>query len=154
MFQVLIDKVVTHHAYRTLYVVAGNFELLTLFDGCFGHLRQRLMLLATNKIDARLGARTFRYLLGLRHMQQAEKLRHFLTGRLFQTMLDATQPPPPSAPAALPCQPRHAGGGMPDGSRILPGMALSAEIKVGTRRVLGYFLDPLLRGLRESIREP
>jgi HlyD family secretion protein len=33
-------------------------------------------------------------------------------------------------------------------------MTLSAEIKVGTRRVLGYFLDPLLRGLRESIREP
>jgi ATP-binding cassette subfamily B protein len=107
MFQVLIDKVVTHHSYQTLYVVAGSFVLLTLFDACFGYLRQRLMLLATNKIDARLGARTFRHLLGLplhffeshaagvlvRHMQQTEKLRHFLTGRLFQTMLDAAALP-------------------------------------------------------------
>jgi hemolysin D len=45
-------------------------------------------------------------------------------------------------------------GGMPDGSGLLPGMTLSAEIKVGTRRVISYFLDPLLRGIRESIREP
>jgi HlyD family secretion protein len=44
--------------------------------------------------------------------------------------------------------------GLPAGTRILPGMTLSAEIKVGTRRVIGYFLDPLLRGIRESIREP
>jgi ATP-binding cassette subfamily B protein len=107
MFQVLIDKVVTHHSYQTLYVVAATFVLLTVFDGCFGYLRQRLMLLATNKIDARLGARTFSHLLGLplhffeshaagvlvRHMQQTEKLRHFLTGRLFQTMLDAAALP-------------------------------------------------------------
>jgi HlyD family secretion protein len=45
-------------------------------------------------------------------------------------------------------------GALADGSRILPGMTLSAEIKVGTRRVIGYFLNPLLRGVRESIREP
>jgi subfamily B ATP-binding cassette protein HlyB/CyaB len=81
----------------------GVFVLLTLFDGVFGYVRQQCMLLASNKIDARLGARTFRHLLSLplsffeshaagvlvRHMQQTEKLRHFLTGRLFQVMLDA-----------------------------------------------------------------
>jgi hypothetical protein len=33
-------------------------------------------------------------------------------------------------------------------------MTLSAEIKVGTRRILDLFLDPLLRGLNESLREP
>ena len=40
------------------------------------------------------------------------------------------------------------------GAVLLPGMTLSAEIKTGTRSVLDYFLDPLLRGLNESLREP
>ncbi|WP_240757169.1 peptidase domain-containing ABC transporter [Roseicella aquatilis] len=107
LFQVLIDKVITHHAYETLSVVVLVFVLLTVFDGVFGYARQRLMLLATNKIDARLGARTFEHLLALplqffeansagvlsRHMQQTEKLRHFLTGRLFQALLDAAALP-------------------------------------------------------------
>lgn len=43
---------------------------------------------------------------------------------------------------------------LPEGAALLPGMTLSAEIKVGTRRVLDLFLDPLLRGLHESLREP
>jgi len=44
--------------------------------------------------------------------------------------------------------------GMPDGARIIPGMTLSAEIKVGSRSVMSYFLNPITRGLSESIREP
>jgi len=103
LFQVLIDKVVAHHAWQTLTVVVAVFVLLALFDGFFLYARQRLMLLASNKVDARLGQRTFAHLLSLplsffeshaagvlvRHMQQTEKLRHFLTGRLFQVLLDA-----------------------------------------------------------------
>lgn len=42
---------------------------------------------------------------------------------------------------------------VPPGFRLLPGMALQAEIQVGRRRVASYFLYPLLRGLDESIRE-
>jgi len=107
LFQVLIDKVVTHHSYQTLFVVVLVFLLMTVFDGFFSYIRQNLMLLASNKIDARLNSRTFRHLLSLplhffesnpagvltRHMQQTEKLRHFLTGRLFQTGLDAASLP-------------------------------------------------------------
>ncbi|MBR0653843.1 HlyD family type I secretion periplasmic adaptor subunit [Plastoroseomonas arctica] len=44
--------------------------------------------------------------------------------------------------------------GLPEGSRITPGMTLTAEIKVGTRNLLSYFLNPLTRGLQEAIREP
>jgi len=40
------------------------------------------------------------------------------------------------------------------GARLIPGMTLTAEIKAGTRSVLGYFLYPLTRGLNESLREP
>jgi HlyD family secretion protein len=36
---------------------------------------------------------------------------------------------------------------------LIPGMAVTAEMKVGRRSVISYFLYPLLRGLDESIRE-
>jgi ATP-binding cassette subfamily B protein len=62
----------------------------------------------TNKVDAAIGARVFAKMLSLpvpffeqipagvlaRHLQQTEKLRQFLTGRLFQTALDAIMLPP------------------------------------------------------------
>jgi hemolysin D len=43
---------------------------------------------------------------------------------------------------------------VPAGFRLIPGMAVTAEIKAGDRTVLSYFLYPLMRGLDESIREP
>jgi hemolysin D len=43
---------------------------------------------------------------------------------------------------------------VPDHFRLIPGMAVTAEIKAGERSVMSYFLYPLLRGLDESIREP
>ena len=45
----------------------------------------------------------------------------------------------------------HASG---EPARLLPGMTVSAEIKVGHRTVISYFLYPLLRGLDSAIREP
>lgn len=42
----------------------------------------------------------------------------------------------------------------PPGSRLIPGMTVTAEIQVGARRVIAFFIEPLLRGFRESIREP
>jgi len=38
--------------------------------------------------------------------------------------------------------------------RLLPGMTVSTEVKVGNRTVISYFLYPLLRGLDDAIREP
>jgi hemolysin D len=43
---------------------------------------------------------------------------------------------------------------VPDGTHLIPGMTLTAEIKVGSRSVISYFLYPVLRGFSESIREP
>jgi HlyD family secretion protein len=43
---------------------------------------------------------------------------------------------------------------LPEGAKLIPGMTVTAEIKVGNRSVLSYFLDPLRRGFSESIREP
>ncbi len=41
----------------------------------------------------------------------------------------------------------------PERAQLIPGMAVTAEMKVGRRSVISYFLYPLLRGLDESIRE-
>ncbi|MGL4396024.1 MAG: peptidase domain-containing ABC transporter [Hyphomicrobium sp.] len=107
LYHVIIDKAIPHQGYNTLYFVLLVFAVATVFEAIFSYLRQYLMLFATNKIDANLASRTYHHLLGLplnffektpagiltRHMQQTEKLRHFLTGRLFQTLLDAAALP-------------------------------------------------------------
>ncbi|MES2128340.1 MAG: peptidase domain-containing ABC transporter [Pseudomonadota bacterium] len=101
-FQLVIDKVLVHQSVTTLWVLAVGIVLAMIFDSTFGYLRQMLTLAATNKIDMRLTRRTFSHLLSLpidyfetttagvvtRHMQQLEKIRSFLTGRLFFTGLD------------------------------------------------------------------
>ncbi len=106
-FNVMIDKVVPHHSAHTLVAIVIAFAVVVLFDGLFGYVRQMMMLFASSRIDARLAARTFAHLLSLpmpffesttagvllRHMQQTEALRQFLTGKLFQTLLDASALP-------------------------------------------------------------
>ncbi|MET0322223.1 MAG: peptidase domain-containing ABC transporter [Duganella sp.] len=101
-FQLVIDKVLTHQSVTTLQVLAVGITMALVFDALFGFLRQTLTLAASNKIDMRLTRRVFGHLLALpidffettsagvitRHMQQLEKIRSFLTGRLFFTALD------------------------------------------------------------------
>ncbi|SEO60570.1 ATP-binding cassette, subfamily B [Duganella sp. CF517] len=101
-FQLVIDKVLTHQSVTTLQVLAVGIVMALVFDATFGFLRQTLTLAASNKIDMRLTRRVFAHLLSLpidffettsagvvtRHMQQLEKIRNFLTGRLFFTALD------------------------------------------------------------------
>ena len=43
---------------------------------------------------------------------------------------------------------------VPSGFRLLPGMSLRSEIKVGTRRVITFLTYPLIRTLDESMRDP
>lgn len=44
--------------------------------------------------------------------------------------------------------------GVPSDFRLLPGMAVTAEIKVGKHSILSYFLYPLEKDLNDAIREP
>lgn len=103
-FQLVIDKVLVHQSSSTLWVLGAGILIALLFEATFGYLRQLLSLTAGNKIDIRLTRRTFSHLLSLpidyfetttagvitRHMQQLERIRAFLTGRMFFTLLDAT----------------------------------------------------------------
>ena len=43
---------------------------------------------------------------------------------------------------------------VPAGFRLMPGMKVRAEIKVGTRSVISYFLYPIIRVFDEGLREP
>jgi ATP-binding cassette subfamily B protein len=102
-FQLVIDKVLTHESQSTLTVLTIGILMAIGFESVFIYLRQYLLLGATNKIDMRLTRRAFSHLLSLpisyfestsagvvlRHMQQLERIRGFLTGRLFFTLLEA-----------------------------------------------------------------
>lgn len=43
---------------------------------------------------------------------------------------------------------------VPKDFRLIPGMGLTAEIKVGRRRVITYLLYPIIRSFDETMREP
>ena len=43
---------------------------------------------------------------------------------------------------------------IPENFRLIPGMELKAEIKVGKRRIIEYIIHPLIKSLDEAIREP
>ncbi len=101
-FQLIIDKVLVHQSNSTLYVLTLGISTALLFDAAFTFVRRYLLLYATNKIDIRTATRSFGHLLSLpitffeqapagvlvKHMQQAARIREFLSGRLFLTLLD------------------------------------------------------------------
>jgi subfamily B ATP-binding cassette protein HlyB/CyaB len=103
-FQLVIDKVLVHQSSSTLWVLGVGVVVALVFESIFGFLRQILTLAASNKIDMSLTRRIFAHLLSLpidyfetttagvitRNMQQVEKIRAFLTGRMFFTAIDAT----------------------------------------------------------------
>ena len=37
---------------------------------------------------------------------------------------------------------------------VMPGMRVVAEIKVGKRRIISYIINPFIKAMNESIREP
>jgi HlyD family secretion protein len=43
---------------------------------------------------------------------------------------------------------------VPPDFRLIPGLTLTAEIRVGSRRIITYLLYPLLKTFDESLREP
>lgn len=103
-FQIVIDKVLVNQAFTTLHALGIGMAVALAVNAGLDFLRDYLLLHATNKIDLRITGRTFRHLLNLpldffehvaagvltQHMQQTAKIRNFLTGNVFLTMLEAT----------------------------------------------------------------
>jgi len=101
-FQIIVDQVLPNYAHNTLNVIAVAVILAVIFNGFLEYLRSYFLLFATNKIDISTATKTFRHLMKLpidfferipsgvllKHMQQTEKIRGFLSGNLFFTLLD------------------------------------------------------------------
>jgi len=103
-FQLMIDRVVVHRVEATLIVLTVGVVLALLFEGALNYARGMILLYATSKIDIRLATTIFRKMISLpvdffernlagvisKHMQQDQRIREFLSGRLLFTLLDAT----------------------------------------------------------------
>ena len=103
-FQLMIDRVVVHRVEATMVVLTIGVVLAILFDTALSYARGMILLYATSKIDIRLATAIFRKMISLpvdffernlagvisKHMQQDQRIREFLSGRLLFTLLDAT----------------------------------------------------------------
>ena len=100
--QVIIDKVLAHHALTTLQVVASAFMAILLFDTIMNLMRNYLLYHTANKVDASLGAKVYRHLLSLpfryfevrkvgniiARVRELENLRSFMTNISLTVLLD------------------------------------------------------------------
>ena len=64
-FQVVVDKVLTHSGYSTLFVLVAGLVAIGLFDVVLQYLRTYALSHTTNRIDVELGQRLFAHLLRL-----------------------------------------------------------------------------------------
>ena len=101
-FQIVVDKVLVNRTYYTLNVLGIGILIAILFNTLVEYVRSYLLLFATNKIDISTATKTFQHLMRLpvdffervpsgvllKHMQQTERIRGFLSGNLFFTVLD------------------------------------------------------------------
>ena len=101
-FQIVVDKVLVHKGVVTLNSIGIGIVCAIIFNGFMEFIRSYYLLFATNKIDISTAMKTFRHLMRLpidffervpsgvllKHMQQTERIRGFLSGNLFFTILD------------------------------------------------------------------
>ncbi|WP_425517599.1 type I secretion system permease/ATPase [Stenotrophomonas acidaminiphila] len=101
-YQVVMDKVLVHHAMTTLHVIAIGLVAMAVFDVVMNGLRTYVFAHTTSKIDVELGARLFRHVLNLplayfesrrvgdtiARVRELENIRQFLTGQALTSVLD------------------------------------------------------------------
>ncbi|MBB4309712.1 subfamily B ATP-binding cassette protein HlyB/CyaB [Rhizobium leguminosarum] len=101
-FQVVVDKVLTHKGYSTLFVLVAGIAIVGLFDVMLQYLRAYALAHTTNRIDVELGQRLFHHLLRLpleyfetrsagqtvARVRELETIRAFLTGQGLFSALD------------------------------------------------------------------
>ncbi|NBV42742.1 type I secretion system permease/ATPase, partial [bacterium] len=101
-FQVVMDKVLVHHSFSTLNVIAVGLFVVMTFEAILKALRSYVFAHTTSRIDVELGARLFRHLLSLpmayfqsrqvgdsvAKVRELENIRNFLTGNAITLVLD------------------------------------------------------------------
>lgn len=100
--QAIIDKVVVHHTYSTLYVIAFALVVFMIFSAALTWVRQYLVLHTGNRVDAVLGTEVFEHIFNLppRYFEHratgvtvarihgVETIREFITGAAVTLLLD------------------------------------------------------------------
>jgi ATP-binding cassette subfamily B protein len=101
-WRLLIDRVLYYNSLDTFWVLCISMIILIGFETTFGYLRRYLVLHMTQKADAKLSTYMFDKVIQLpvdyfertpvgeitRDMNEIHKIRNFLTGTLFGTVLD------------------------------------------------------------------
>ena len=103
-WRILSDKIIYYKAYNTFAVVCAAMALLTFFEAMFYYLRQSMVHFLTTRLDVKLSTYMFEKVLDLpidffertpigevsHDMREIFKIRSFLVGQLFGTVLDST----------------------------------------------------------------
>ena len=103
-WRLLSEKVISNHAYNTFAVLCVAMLILTFFEAGFYYLRQSMIHFLTTKVDVKLSTYVFEKVLNLpidffertsiglisHDIHEIFKIRSFLVGQLFGTILDST----------------------------------------------------------------
>ena len=101
-FQVIVDKVLSHRGYSTLFVLVAGVAIVGVFDAVLQYQRSYALSHTTNRIDVELGQRLYRHMLRLplayfetraagqtvARVRELENIRAFLTGQALFSSLD------------------------------------------------------------------
>ena len=102
-WRVMIDRVMYYGSLSTFTMLCVAFGALLIFETIFGHLRRYMIVFITARVDVKMWTHMFDRLLNLpidffertptgeivHDMYEIYKVRAFLTGQLFGTMLDS-----------------------------------------------------------------
>ncbi|MDP3798211.1 MAG: type I secretion system permease/ATPase [Polaromonas sp.] len=102
IFQVVIDKVLTHRTLSTLDVMVMALMGVSIFEVVLGTMRHYLLSHTTNRVDVELGSKLFSHLLHLplpyfesrrsgdtvARVRELDNARNFLTGQALTSWLD------------------------------------------------------------------
>ncbi len=103
-WRLLSDKVIYYKAFNTFYVLCVTMLVIIAFEAAFSFLRQYLVQRLTARLDVKLSTYVFEKVLNLpidyfeqnpvglisRDIREVFRIRGFLTGQLFGTILDST----------------------------------------------------------------
>ncbi len=98
----VVDRVLTHHSYSTLFLISMIVGVLVLYETLLGYARRLIILVVGVRTDAQLNLHVFNRLIRLpldyfeRHpagetmyrVTQVNTVRQFITGKLMTTLLD------------------------------------------------------------------
>lgn len=101
--QVILDKVLVNRTIATLDVLAFAFIVVAIFELFLNLSRNYIFIHTTNKIDAKLGAKLFKYLFNLYYVyfenrqvgnivarvRELDRIREFITNKSVSVLIDA-----------------------------------------------------------------